>query len=48
MKNNFPKSIRKYISREKARIRREILNPDEQDKLIIELCKKFKQVIVKK
>ncbi len=33
--------MRKFIRREKARIRREILNVKEQEKLINELYKKF-------
>ncbi len=37
----LPKSMRKFIRREKARIRREILNVKEQEKLINELYKKF-------
>ena len=33
----LPKSSRKYIRREKARIRREVLDIKEQEKLIAEL-----------
>ena len=41
MERKLPKSIRKYIRKEKARIRREILDLKEQEKLISELYKKF-------
>jgi hypothetical protein len=41
MKTNLPKSLRKYIRKEKARIRREILDKKEQEKLISELYQKF-------
>jgi len=37
MKRKLPKGIRKYIRKEKARIRREILDLKEQEKLIQEL-----------
>ncbi len=37
----LPKSIRKYIRKEKARIRREVLDLKEQEKLIQGLYKKF-------
>lgn len=37
----LPKSIRKYIRREKARIRREVLDLKEQERLISELYKKI-------
>ena len=37
----LPKSIRKYIRKEKARIRREVLDLKEQVKLIDELYQKF-------
>ena len=37
----LPKSIRKYIRKEKARIRREILDFKEQKRLIEELYKQF-------
>ncbi len=36
----MPKSLRKYIRKEKARIRREILDIKEQEKLINELHQK--------
>jgi len=41
MKKKLPKSIRKYIRREKARIRREVLDLKEQEKLISELYQKI-------
>jgi len=37
MKRKLPKSIRKYVRKEKARIRREVLDLKEQEKLIQEL-----------
>jgi hypothetical protein len=37
----LPKSIRKYIRKEKARIRREVLDLAEQKRLIDELYKRF-------
>ena len=40
-KKHLPKSIRKYIRQEKARIRREVLDSGEQKKLIEKLVKKF-------
>ena len=36
----MPKSLRKFIRKEKARIRREFLDTKEQDKLILGLYKK--------
>jgi hypothetical protein len=41
MKRRLPKSLRKYIRQEKARIRREVLDIKEQEKLIQELYQKF-------
>ncbi len=41
MKKKLPKSIRKFIRLEKARIRREILDFKEQEKLINDLYQKF-------
>jgi hypothetical protein len=41
MKKKMPKSLRKYIRREKARIRREVLDIKEQERLIQELYQKF-------
>lgn len=41
MKKKLPKSLRKYIRREKARIRREVFDIEEQERLINELYKKL-------
>ena len=41
MKKKLPKSIRKFIRKEKARIRREVLDLKEQEKLISELYQKI-------
>jgi len=41
MKKKLPKSVRKYIRKEKARIRREVLDIKEQEKLIDQLYEKF-------
>jgi len=41
MKKKLPKSIRKYIRQEKARIRREVLDSKKQTDLINELYKKY-------
>jgi len=40
-KRKLPKSLRKYIRKEKARIRREVLDIKEQEELISELYQKF-------
>jgi hypothetical protein len=40
-KKKLPKSIRKFIRREKARIRREILGIKEQERLIQEIYQKI-------
>ena len=45
MAKKLPKSIRKYIRKEKARIRREVLDIKEQERLISELYKKFLKVL---
>ena len=37
----MPKSLQKYIRKEKARIRRDVLDIKEQEKLINELYQKF-------
>ena len=37
----LPKSLRKYIRKEKARIRREVLEVKEQERLIQELYQKI-------
>jgi len=47
MKKKPPKSLRKYIRKEKSRIRREILDIQEQERLIKELIKKFHKNIDK-
>lgn len=41
MKKKLPKSLRKYIRREKARIHRDVLDMREQKKLIDELYQKI-------
>ena len=40
-KKKKPKSIRKHIRKEKARIRREVLEPKEQEEKIKELYQKL-------
>lgn len=40
-KKRLPKSLRKHIRQEKARIRREISDIQKQKELIDELCQKF-------
>lgn len=40
-KNKLPQGIRKFIRLEKARIRRTVLNSEEREKMIKELCSKF-------
>jgi len=40
-KKNLPKSTRKYIRKEKARIRREVLDLKERERLIAELYDKI-------
>lgn len=40
-KKRLPKSLRKYIRREKARIRRDVLDLEEQKRQIKEIYKKF-------
>ena len=37
----LPKSVRKYIRKEKARIRKEVLDLKEQERLIQQLYQKF-------
>ena len=41
MEKRLPKSIRKYIRREKARIRREVLDLKEQEEMIGKLHNRF-------
>jgi len=40
-KKRLPKSLRKFIRKEKARIRREVLDIKEQEEKIKELYQKF-------
>lgn len=40
-RKRLPKSLRKHIRQEKARIRREVLDIKEQERLIQELNQKF-------
>lgn len=40
-KKRLQRSLRKFIRREKARIRREVLDLKEQEKLIQELYQKY-------
>ncbi len=42
MTRTLPKSIRQYIRKEKARIRKSVLDPAERGRKIEELMKKFK------
>lgn len=42
MKKRLPKSIRKYIRQEKARLRREVFDLEKQKELINQLYQKFK------
>jgi hypothetical protein len=41
MEAKLPKSIRKFIRKEKARIRKEVLDLKEQERLIQELYQRF-------
>jgi len=41
MKKKLPRSIRKFIRREKARLRREVLDIKKQKELIEEIYKKY-------
>jgi len=41
MEKRLPKSVKKYIRREKARIRRQFFNIKEQEELIEQLYQKF-------
>jgi len=45
-KKKLPKSLRKYIRQKKARIRREVLDIKEQERLINELYKKFLKISI--
>ena len=44
MSKRLPKSIRKYIRKEKARIRREVFDLKEQEKLINQLYERIQPV----
>jgi hypothetical protein len=48
MKKKLPKSLRKYIRKEKARIRRQIFDFKEQEKLIDDLYKKLSMIKINK
>ncbi len=39
--SKLPRSVRKHIRKEKARIRREVLDLDKQEELISQLYQKF-------
>jgi len=41
MKRKMPKSLRKFIRQEKARIRREVLDLEKQEELVGELYQKI-------
>lgn len=41
MTNKIPKSIAKFIRKEKAQIRRKVIDVEEQKKLIKEMIKKI-------
>ncbi|GEM_PF-1081931 len=41
MATKLPKGIRRHIREEKARIRRQVMDVKEQEKLIVELKSKF-------
>ena len=47
MKKKLPKSIRKYISKEKARIRREFSDIKKQEEFIKELYQKHLKLPIK-
>lgn len=40
-KNKLPKSIKKFIRLEKAKIRHEVLDPQKREELVKELYNKF-------
>ncbi|MEA3344263.1 MAG: hypothetical protein U9Q16_01085 [Patescibacteria group bacterium] len=42
-KRNMPNSLRKFARKEKARIRKQVFEVKEQDKLISEMYKKIKK-----
>lgn len=41
VKNRLPRSVRKFIREEKARIRRSVANPAEHERLIQEMLQRF-------
>lgn len=41
MAKKLPKGIKKHIRQEKARIRKQVMNVEEQEKLIAELKSRF-------
>jgi hypothetical protein len=45
-KRKLSKSTRKFIRREKARIRRQVLGLKDQEKLIAELYQKVSKVVI--
>lgn len=44
MNKKLPKSVRKHIRLEKARLRRQVLNKQKQQEMIEELYKKYSRV----
>jgi endonuclease V-like protein UPF0215 family len=46
-RKRLPKSIRKFIRLQKARVRREVLDLEEQERLIKELYERFLKVPAK-
>jgi hypothetical protein len=48
MNPRLPKSVRKYLRKEKARIRREVFDVKEREKLIKELYQKVSAQISQK
>ena len=44
----LPKSLKKYIRQEKSRIRREVFDLKEKEKLINELYQKFLKRLIEK
>lgn len=46
-RKRLPKSLRKFIRKEKARIRREVLDLKEQERLINDLYQKFFKTSIK-
>ena len=43
-KKKLPRSVRKYIRKEKSRLRREFLDPQERESKIKELYNRFKKL----